>query len=126
MTVVEDFDPDTIIHGPPRIPFPPAAEDDIVARYSRLSADAKSRSAIPPMTVERTNARETTSRSGKSAPVTKIKTRLKMSKKVKYQTKAERSIEKKKQRVRRSEKAERAGGKASRRTSSRIGGGKKR
>jgi ribosomal RNA-processing protein 17 len=47
--------------------------------------------------------------------------RRQTSKTVKYQTKAERGLEKKRQRARRTEKAERAGGKASRkRSNSRI------
>jgi len=54
-----------------------------------------------------------------------VKTKSKMCKKVSYQTKAERGLEKKKQRARRTEKAERAGGKASRSSNSR-GKGKRR
>jgi ribosomal RNA-processing protein 17 len=120
VTVVEDFDPDTIIHGPPRIPSSPG-DDESMEYQSRSSTKAKSasNSATTPsiMTTEPTKAWAKSNLS--------VKTKLKMSKKVRYQTKAERGLEKKKQRARRTEKAERAGGKASRSSISR-GKGKKR
>lgn len=116
VTVVEDFDPDTIIHGPPRIRSSPG--DDGPMEYSRPSTKGKSATVMPSLTTtERTKVRTKANLS--------VKTKLKMSKKVKYQTKAERGLEKKKQRARRTEKAERAGGKASRSSNSR-GKGKKR
>ena len=83
MTVVEDFDPDTFIHGPP--PSTPRetqpAEPTLVAKVPR------------------------------DKPTSKKPTR---GKKVKYEIKAERIAQQKKQRARRTEKAELAGGKASR------------
>lgn len=84
VTVVEDFDPDTIIHGPTpaalAVPSQPSTTKTKMARKRDLETSKK-----------------------------KFK-----EKKVRYQTKGDRNIERTKQRKRRSEKAELAGGKASR------------
>ncbi|EKM81050.1 hypothetical protein AGABI1DRAFT_105883 [Agaricus bisporus var. burnettii JB137-S8] len=82
VTVVEDFDPDTILHGPPR-PTSPTSK------------------AVPPPPIP------------KPAPPKKPKAQ-----KIRYQTKGARTADRRKQLVRKNEKAERAGGKASRERSS--------
>ncbi|TFY77823.1 hypothetical protein EWM64_g6185 [Hericium alpestre] len=84
VTVVEDFDPDTLIHGEAPIPRTESTED--VEPGRRATKNEK--------------------------PLKKVE-KLKP-KKIKYQTKAARKAETGKQRARRTEKAERAGGKASR------------
>ena len=129
VTVIEDFDPDTIIHGPPRIQISHPNDDaEMTTSQSRPLTKGKSQSALPPITAEQAKARAKANISAKSSSTsrTKPKTKLKMSKRVKYQTKVERGVERKKQRARRTEKAERAGGKASRKGSSSRGGGRKR
>lgn len=82
VTVVEDFDPDTILHGPPR-PTSPTSK------------------AVPPPPIS------------KPTPPKKPKAQ-----KIRYQTKGARTADRRKQLVRKNEKAERAGGKASRERSS--------
>ncbi|KAJ7045624.1 nucleolar protein 12-domain-containing protein [Mycena alexandri] len=83
VTVVEDFDPDTFIHGP------------------RLeSAPAPSTTPVPHTLPEKINSER---------PKKKVRP-----KKVRYETKDARKVERTKQRARRTEKAELAGGKASR------------
>ncbi|KAJ7783290.1 nucleolar protein 12-domain-containing protein [Mycena metata] len=83
VTVVEDFDPDTFIHGP------------------RLkSAPAPSTTPAPHTLPGRINSER---------PKKKVRP-----KKVRYETKDARKVERTKQRARRTEKAELAGGKASR------------
>ncbi|TFY78646.1 hypothetical protein EWM64_g5364 [Hericium alpestre] len=84
VTVVEDFDPDTLIHGEAPIPRSPSA-GDVEPRQRAIKSEK---------------------------PLKKVE-KLKP-KKIKYQTKAARKAETGKQRARRTEKAERAGGKASR------------
>ena len=91
VTVVEDFDPDTIIHGPPK-----AAADPKQYAPAEPAAPPKPKSSKP-----------------------KIRER-----KVRYETKDARKREQVKQRKRRTEKAELAGGKAARRPSG--GKGKKK
>ncbi|KAF8070548.1 nucleolar protein 12-domain-containing protein [Lyophyllum atratum] len=99
VTVVEDFDPDSFIHGP-RIPTD--------SEKRQPSAIATQTATINPST-SRDNA----------LPKKKMK-----AKKIRYQTKEERKVERTKQRARRTEKAELAGGKASRKkgASKRKGG----
>ncbi|KAG6918716.1 hypothetical protein DXG01_012201 [Tephrocybe rancida] len=99
VTVVEDFDPDTFIHGP------------------RIMNDA-AKSATSPSVAPPSRAPI----QSKSLPKRKAKTQ-----KIRYQTKDERKVERTKQRARRTEKAELAGGKASRRkgTPKRKGGSKR-
>ncbi|KAJ7703088.1 nucleolar protein 12-domain-containing protein [Mycena rosella] len=82
VTVVEDFDPDTFIHGPRLITVP-------------------STSSAPPPAPVQTNNSERPKRKPKA-------------KKVRYETKDARKVERTKQRARRTEKAELAGGKAGR------------
>ncbi|KJA29039.1 hypothetical protein HYPSUDRAFT_33549 [Hypholoma sublateritium FD-334 SS-4] len=96
VTVVEDFDPDTLIHGPPK-----AAADPQQYAPAEPAAPPKPKAGKP-----------------------KIRER-----KVRYETKDARKREQVKQRKRRTEKAELAGGKASRRPSGGKGkrhGGPKR
>jgi ribosomal RNA-processing protein 17 len=132
VTIVEDFDPDTIIHGPPRIHLPHEVDHDeeMTHPHPRSSTGGKSRSAvhptIPPMVDEHSTARGTVNFPAKSALLSRLKPKLKVSKKVKYQTKSDRGLERKKQRARRTEKAERAGGKASRKNLNSRRGFKKR
>ncbi|KAI0818480.1 nucleolar protein 12-domain-containing protein [Trametes gibbosa] len=94
VTVVEDFDPDTLIHGEK-----PEAKGNL--------DDASEPSAAPSRTRSKT-------RPDASKAKTKIKTTVK-AKDIKYQTSAARKTERTKQRKRKVEKAERAGGKSSRR-----------
>lgn len=89
VTVVEDFDPDTIIHGP-------AKSENASERSLSLSESALA-VQLP-----------------KKAPVQSAKKKKVKEKKIRYQTKDARKKEQLKQRARRTEKAERAGGKASR------------
>jgi ribosomal RNA-processing protein 17 len=89
VTVVEDFDPDSIIHGPP-----PCASHE-------------SRPTVTTTKLARDNTPSKKPPKGKN--------------KVKYETKAERRVEQRKQRARRTEKAELAGGKASRKNASKKG-----
>ncbi|KAH7905198.1 nucleolar protein 12-domain-containing protein [Hygrophoropsis aurantiaca] len=95
VTVVEDFDPSVLIHGP-----------------------EKTRSLSPSTLASNTftAAKPKGKEKAKGDPV-KLKNKVKKNdkvKKIKYQTKAARLAERSKQRARRTEKAERAGGKASR------------
>ncbi|KAH9485054.1 Ribosomal RNA-processing protein 17 [Psilocybe cubensis] len=101
VTVVEDFDPDTIIHGP--------AKSDVPIPSSKpIPSQAKS-SRLPP---------------AKESPHAPSKKKSKpREKKIRYETKDARRREQIKQRRRRTEKAELAGGKASRK--SKTPGGKR-
>ncbi|TFK44806.1 nucleolar protein 12-domain-containing protein [Crucibulum laeve] len=90
VTVVEDFDPDTFIHGPT-----PSAEEE--ARKNRPSSTSDSKLTAPKP--------KTTASTIKKKP---------RDKKIRYQTKDDRKVERSKQYARRTEKAELAGGKASR------------
>jgi len=87
VTVVEDFDPDSFIHGPRIV--------NGAAKYQTPSIQALPTSA--------------SISHDKASPRRKIKM-----KKVRYQTKEERNVERTKQRARRTEKAELVGGRASR------------
>ncbi|KAH7926509.1 hypothetical protein BV22DRAFT_1062709 [Leucogyrophana mollusca] len=98
VTVVEDFDPSVLIHGPVKThSSPPLA----------LDSDTPS-----PQAATKVKGKE----KAKNDPV-RLKSKAKKNekaKKLKYQTKAARLADRSKQRARRTEKAERAGGKASR------------
>ncbi|KAJ3569850.1 hypothetical protein NP233_g4774 [Leucocoprinus birnbaumii] len=89
VTVVEDFDPDAIRHGPLKSspPTPPISD--------------------PPSNLPRTNAKST-------PQPTRPPKKTNKSQKIRYQTKEARKNERVKQFARRTEKAERAGGKAAR------------
>ena len=94
VTIVEDFDPSTLIHGP----------------ASSSEPQAKSPSLLPPPSPRRggVRVRDVEGRSKKKTAMT--------TKKVRYETKAARKATQVKQRARRTEKAELAGGKAGRKT----------
>lgn len=85
VTVVEDFDPDTFIHGP-RLKSVPTPS----------TSSAPSTHTIP-------------AKANSERPKKKIR-----AKKIRYETKDARQVERTKQRARRTEKAELAGGKAGR------------
>ncbi|CAA7259095.1 unnamed protein product [Cyclocybe aegerita] len=110
VTVVEDFDPDTIIHGPPKSE---PAPNPIPASTSTSTLTPTSRPAKKPSQPP-------------SSSQSAIKSKSTPQKKIRYQTKDARKREQVKQRARRTEKAELAGGKASRKYkgSSRGGRGK--
>lgn len=95
VTVVEDFDPDTIRHGPLRSspPTPPSQE---------LSSNLPSKKPTPQFNMQPRSQKNQTK-----------------PQKIRYQTKEARKTERVKQLARRTEKAERAGGKVVRRNSSR-------
>lgn len=86
VTVVEDFDPHTIIHGPPRTTAPHLK--------------------TPPPDLQ-----TPTKRGGRDIVKAKASNKAK---KIRYETKAARKAQKDKQQARRTEKAQRAGGKNSR------------
>jgi ribosomal RNA-processing protein 17 len=88
VTIVEDFDPHTIIHGPPRIP-------------EESSALTLPTAAVRPSPQPKLRDRRHTGG-------------LKGNAKVRYETKSARKAEKNRQKARRAEKAERAGGKGAR------------
>ena len=97
VTVVEEFDPDSLIHGPASTH---AAEGD-------MEDEDESRSSPPP-------ARTKVKTKPTSSDVAHAKAKMKASTKakdVKYQTNAARKFERQKQRKRKLEKADRAGGK---------------
>ncbi|KAF8806439.1 hypothetical protein BYT27DRAFT_7167731 [Phlegmacium glaucopus] len=96
VTVIEDFDPDTIIHGPSKLEHPSIATPD------RL---------------ETKPSRQPQSNTGHRPPFKK-KSR---ERKIPYETSDARKKERTKQRARRTEKAELAGGKAARKPKSARG-----
>ena len=101
VTVVEDFDPDTIIHGPPkpdRSDHPPIPQPDRLEPKPKLSRQLQSN----------------------TGPSKKSRQR-----KIPYETADARKKERTKQRARRTEKAELAGGKAARKSKSARGVRKK-
>ena len=100
VTVVEEFNPDSLIHGSPTHPH------DDKGDFVEATPNGKPQSA---------------STSTRKDIKTKIKTSSSKSKDVKYQTSAARKAERQKQRKRKLEKAERAGGKTSRRKGSSRG-----
>ncbi|KAN0129197.1 Nucleolar protein 12 (25kDa) domain containing protein [Lactarius tabidus] len=97
VTIVEDFDPSTLIHGPassePQAESPPSPR--------RVSQNGRERAK---------NVEGRKEMSKRKAATTTTK------KKVRYETKAARKASQAKQRARRTEKAELAGGKAARKT----------
>ena len=105
VTVVEDFDPDELIHGPQitRGLLPTADEDTRVA-------STKDPASEPP---SQGSQNKTVPKSSGMGPRAKPKSKPKD---IKYQTNAARKADKLKQRRRKVEKAERAGGKASRKS----------
>ena len=95
VTVVEDFDPDTIIHGPPkpdRSNHPPVAQPDRLEPKPSRQLQSNTSSSKKPR-----------------------------QRKIHYETADARKKERTKQRARRTEKAELAGGKASRKSKSAHG-----
>jgi ribosomal RNA-processing protein 17 len=93
VTVVEDFDPATFLHGPPS--STPADRPDAPSPMP-VKSKGKERAQNDPLKPKR-----------KAKKTEKTKS-------IRYQTKAARLAERSKQRARRTEKAERAGGKSSR------------
>jgi ribosomal RNA-processing protein 17 len=97
VTIVEDFDPSTLIHGPassePQAESPPSPRRRVSQNDGGRAKDVEAR--------KETSKRKTAT--------TKNKT-------VRYETKAARKASQAKQRARRTEKAELAGGKAARKT----------
>ncbi|KIJ18628.1 hypothetical protein PAXINDRAFT_128917 [Paxillus involutus ATCC 200175] len=94
VTVVEDFDPSALLHGPPKASLLRVADD---TPSQRLTAKVDAKEKEKPKK-DAINSKSKSKKSGK----------------VKYQTKGARLAERSRQRARRTEKAERAGGKASR------------
>ncbi|KAI0351051.1 hypothetical protein OH77DRAFT_1439482 [Trametes cingulata] len=99
VTVVEEFDPDSLIHGEKPAPD---------------THDAAAEVPEPSPSRPRASSKSTTPSQVKAKAKAKLKTAVK-AKDIKYQTNAARKAERMKQRKRKTEKAERAGGKASRR-----------
>ena len=108
VTVVEDFDPASLIYGPPGAsstsemdPHDPSGADN----DSQPTPAARSSASLPKRKVTK-----------RDDGISKKKTsgKREKSKKIKYETKAARKTARSKQIARRTEKAERAGGKASR------------
>ncbi|CCM05020.1 uncharacterized protein FIBRA_07219 [Fibroporia radiculosa] len=99
VTVVEDFDPAEIIHGPQE------------SRPESLKSQNAHSSTLP-RTQPKIKSRDTL----RSQPLVAKSKLVKKAKDIKYQTNAARKSERMKQRRRRTEKAERAGGKLSRKS----------
>ncbi|OCH89014.1 hypothetical protein OBBRIDRAFT_44109 [Obba rivulosa] len=108
VTIVEDFDPDALIHGTSQ--QPPRSDD--TEEMSQISPPQLSSTKAANPSEQRPRAK------GKEkAKTDKVKAQTKVVRKakdIKYQTNAERKVDRLKQRKRKLEKAERAGGKASR------------
>ena len=100
VTVVEDFDPSTLIHGPPTDTSP----EDVPAGTTTPAPTSAA-------------AKAPASKLSSSAAKKKVRP-----KDIKYETKAARKTARAKQHARKTEKAERAGGKASRRKGERGNG----
>ncbi|KIK67302.1 hypothetical protein GYMLUDRAFT_37386 [Collybiopsis luxurians FD-317 M1] len=98
VAIVQDFDPDTLLHGPTK---PVSNVEPVQQMVNNDSLPSKASHSHP-------------SKVSHSQPSKKTK-----SKKIRYETKAARKTERTRQRTRRTEKAELAGGKASRRKSKR-------
>lgn len=101
MTVVEDFDPDELLHGP--------KQADAMDEDPREETPSRSKAPL---------ASSSKTLSSKLAAATRKKVHSKTAtktKKIKYQTNAARKAERGKQQKRKLEKAARAGGKASKR-----------
>jgi len=126
VTVVEDFDPDELIHGPrsgKRSPSPSDADADGARAISAVSG-SQARESHPTGRVI-ANASRMTRSTNEPALAGRAKSKSKPASKpkdIKYQTNAARKADRLKQRRRKSEKAERAGGRASRKD----GGGRRR
>lgn len=97
VAIVEDFDPDTLLHGPTK----PVSDHDL------------SSVPVPAPSKPKNNSY--------SQPLKKVKPKT-----IRYQTKDARKSDRTKQRARRTEKAELAGGKASRRKGNTKSKGSKR
>lgn len=98
VTVVEDFDPDAILHGPSK--STPSTSPPLSQPKPSMKSAPKSEAAPPP--------------------------KKSKSQKTRYQTKEARKLERSKQLARRTEKAERVGGRAARKTSSKKKGKSRR
>ena len=98
VTVVEDFDPDTIIHGPPKSDHPVIAWPDRLEPKPKSSRQPQSNTSHRPLMAKKSRQ-----------------------KKIPYETSDARKKERTKQRARRTEKAELAGGKAARKSKSARG-----
>ncbi|KZT68239.1 hypothetical protein DAEQUDRAFT_745750 [Daedalea quercina L-15889] len=124
VTVVEDFDPDELIHGPQssmRLPSPSGADTSAVSKSELLPGSQ----ARAPENTDHFIANARHVLRSTNAPTAVERTRSKSKPKpkdIKYQTNAARKADRLNQRRRKVEKAERAGGKASRKS----GGGRKR
>jgi ribosomal RNA-processing protein 17 len=105
VTIVEDFDPSTLIHGP-----------------ASSEPQAESPSLPPPPPSPRRGGERVRDVEGRS----KRKNATTTTRKVQYETKAARKATQAKQRARRTEKAELAGGKAARKTTKAAGRKKRR
>lgn len=97
VTVVEDFDPEALLHGPSK--QAPASDD--MEDVETTEASKPSKPAKPPQKVS-TEVKKTQAKTTAKA------------KSVKYQTNAARKADRSKQLKRKNEKAQRAGGKGSR------------
>jgi ribosomal RNA-processing protein 17 len=96
VTVVEDFDPATLIYGPTPTPHSGAPDKDTAKGKAKRIDEKPAKAKLAP---------------AKAAKAKKASTRAK---EVKYQTSAARRADKRKQLARHTEKAERAGGKQQR------------
>lgn len=101
VTVVEDFDPQALLHGPSTLSKPDdedeSAEKPSVPLEPKKKPSRGNLSSVSSPDIRKTQAKV-----------------VKKAKDIKYQTKAARQADKKKQQRRKVEKAERAGGKSSR------------
>lgn len=111
VTIVEDFDPSTLIHGPPRAgPSSPRSTSPIDASSSTARTRHRPQKQ-PPSSSSRGAASSLRSRptpTEEPKKATKAKPAKEGTKKFRYETKAGRHHEKSKQRKRRLEKAERS------------------
>ncbi|KAI0958306.1 hypothetical protein AcV7_004161 [Taiwanofungus camphoratus] len=115
VTVVEDFDPDVLIHGPLRTQLHAASSRD--GSPSPSPAGHDDTPAAPSTNSGGNPGSRPKSRSDPDVNRSKMKSRASAkAKSVKYQTNAARKAERTKQRRRKTEKAERAGGRAARKT----------
>ncbi len=97
VTVVEDFDPEELLHGPNRTPH----EDKDVDGDEKMEA-------IPSVAPREKRPKVVEIKKARPRATTKAKD-------IKYQTNSARKVERAKQTRRKNEKAERAGGKGARR-----------
>ncbi|TCD71652.1 hypothetical protein EIP91_007399 [Steccherinum ochraceum] len=101
VTVVEDFDPDTIIHGPSKPQAHPIEPSEVDVQQPSVSREKRPIKSHP------------SRQDSVTAKKSRVRT-IRRAKDIKYQTKADRQTERTKQLKRKKEKAELAGGKASR------------